>query len=221
MNEQQKARAAKYEIHLGGDKLEFRATQWAAFGDDVCRCPDGDGYTFKIDGKIVTRDEAFVAVEAAREAHIARKNLTHKRVRVSNKIKAVLPAQAESNAKNLDGDKPRIDTIHAVAMRDGEAISAVEARFWFVSRGSGMQPVYCTIWVRTKSGEWHSGHGKAAGCGYHKASAALAAAIQSAGVKLYRGKALHHIDGVGESAMREAMLAIAKAAGYSRAWIIQ
>ena len=52
-----------------------------------------------------------------------------------------------------------------------------------------------------------SGHGKAGGYGYHKESAALQEAIESAGIKLRSP-----IDGAGDSAVRGAMEAINRAA---------
>lgn len=53
-----------------------------------------------------------------------------------------------------------------------------------------------------------SGYGKASGYGYHKSSAALQAAITSAGITL-----TDPIDGRGDQAMEEALRAIAIAQG--------
>lgn len=71
---------------------------------------------------------------------------------------------------------------------------------------------------------WYSGHGKAGGYGYHKESAAIAKALDSAGVELY-GTAYTgredvdytkrcYINGVGQSAVKGALFAIAHALGY-------
>lgn len=71
-----------------------------------------------------------------------------------------------------------------------------------------------------------AGHGSAGGYGYHKESAAIQDAITSAGIELYgtaycrRGdtvdmKKQAYIDGVGDSAIDAALLAIAYAGGWS------
>jgi hypothetical protein len=61
-----------------------------------------------------------------------------------------------------------------------------------------------------------SGSAKAGGYGYHKGSVALEYAIQNAGFTL-SGR----IGGVGESAMREALLAIATAIGIKRPALVE
>lgn len=64
------------------------------------------------------------------------------------------------------------------------------------------------IWVH--SGDIHtSGTGQAGGYGYHRPSAAAAEAIRNAGFKLS-----NNISGVGNSAIEEAVKAIAEAVGY-------
>lgn len=71
-----------------------------------------------------------------------------------------------------------------------------------------------------------SGHSSAGGWGYHKESAAIQGAITSAGIELYGTvycgraetvdmKKQAYIDGVGESAIDAALLAIAYAGGWS------
>jgi hypothetical protein len=59
-----------------------------------------------------------------------------------------------------------------------------------------------------------NGSGSAGGYGYHRPSAAAQEAIENAGFTL-----ANRIDGVGESAMREAVLAIAAALGYPGAFL--
>lgn len=67
---------------------------------------------------------------------------------------------------------------------------------------------YAALWVN--GDEVHtSGTGSAGGGGYCKASAAASEAIESAGFTLSK-----NIHGVGTSAIREAVLALAEAAGY-------
>lgn len=74
---------------------------------------------------------------------------------------------------------------------------------------------YCCLWVG--AGDVHaSGSGKAGGYGYCKKSAAAAAAIKNAGFSLSS-----RIDGVGEEAVREALLAIAEAVGIKRPALVE
>jgi hypothetical protein len=77
---------------------------------------------------------------------------------------------------------------------------------------------YCSLWIHGRTG-YGRGQGQAGGGGYHKASAAMAAAIEDAGIVLTgdvygrkRSNDVARIGGVGESAMLEALQAIARAA---------
>lgn len=67
------------------------------------------------------------------------------------------------------------------------------------------------VWIHGANGFHSSGTGAAGGGGYHKASAAAAYALKNAGVDLSRD-----IDGRGNGAISEAVLAVAKAAGAKR-----
>jgi hypothetical protein len=66
---------------------------------------------------------------------------------------------------------------------------------------------YCCLWVNNEPIHT-SGSDYAGGYGYHRSSAALQGAIDNAGFTLDK-----RIDGVGDSAMEEAMLAIAECIG--------
>lgn len=105
------------------------------------------------------------------------------------------------------------------------------ARFY----GNGAR-IYCVIWVNPKDGGSFAGGGFAGGGGYHKPSAALAAALDVAGVSYEyrerkdgfnatRGNPVDRtwtrggLSGCGDTAMRDVMLALAKDCGYSRARI--
>ncbi len=68
---------------------------------------------------------------------------------------------------------------------------------------------YCCIWIQTET-DYVSGSGYAGGYGYHKPSAAVANAIQAAGFVLSKD-----ISGVGDSAIEEAIQAIAELHGYT------
>ena len=74
----------------------------------------------------------------------------------------------------------------------------------YTSLRRGANRVTCIIW--TNGGHNANASGWASGCGYHKGSAALADAISNAGIKL-----TENISGCGGRAMREALLAIARA----------
>lgn len=76
--------------------------------------------------------------------------------------------------------------------------------------------VYACVWInsstyKNRKGVYLSGGGKAGGYGYHRASAALQAALDDAGIVLTEA-----IDGRGESAMFDALAATAKALGYRK-----
>ena len=93
--------------------------------------------------------------------------------------------------------------------KDG-AKTVVDARVY----GTGTTNTAC-LWVSTR--DMHaSGSGKAGGYGYHRQSAALGVAIENAGFSLSS-----RIDGVGDDAMREALLAIARAVRVKRPAIVE
>lgn len=141
-------------------------------------------------------------------------------------MKAKLPADRVENGRMMDGEKEQTDFINVVVLRDKapRLRNVVTVRCW-MGRSRNAHTVYCSIWVRATNGKWYAGHGNAGGYGYHRTSAALQQAINSAGIKLY-GSPYNRsdeapdyskrafIDGVGESAMREALEAITRAAGY-------
>ena len=113
---------------------------------------------------------------------------------------------------NMGVTKELVFAMSLVALTpEGELREVVTAR-WYMGRSRTASVVYCTIW--TESGR-NSGTGRASGYGYHKESAALAEACESAGITLSRD-----IAGVGESAIREAILAIGRALGYSSGIIV-
>ena len=129
---------------------------------------------------------------------------------------AKLPAGTEDvyNAENLGGEKETIGSLlYLVPLgTKKECREVLDARF-YMGRSNSAHTVYCSVWIRTKAGRTLTGRGQAGGYGYHKRSAALDAAIRSAGIDLEKP-----IHGCGDGAMREAAKAIAKAAGYGRNW---
>ena len=121
-------------------------------------------------------------------------------------ITATLPAKDVMNAKWKDG-KEQV-SFYAVSAWTGEAFEQpITVRVW-MGRSRNASTVYCALWCHNREGNGRSfsGAGSAGGYGYHKESAALDSAIRSAGISLDR-----RIRGVGDSAMRDALGAIARA----------
>lgn len=97
--------------------------------------------------------------------------------------------------------------IAAIDPATGRAV--VTARFYWPG-----SIAYCALWINGP-GKWGRGNGKAGGYGYHKESAALAAAISDAGIALSE-----RIDGRGDSVMTDACEAIARAVTGKRRVIV-
>lgn len=144
--------------------------------------------------------------------------------KMSNMI-AKLPTSSTENAKNLDGDKERVSSYNLIGVSaEGIPIEIIDCRVW-MGRSTSASVVYASVWIRDKAkARWYSGYGKAGGYGYHKESAAIAHAIDSAGVEFYGSAYAQseevdysercYIAGVGQSAMDQAFFAIASALGY-------
>lgn len=133
----------------------------------------------------------------------------------SDTMKVTIKAPLCHNGRMLDGVKEQIAAWALVAVRNGKMEQPITARFWMSRSGDGASPVYCSIWAH--AGEYSlAGHGNARGYGYHKKSAALQAALRSAGATLS-----HPIDGRGEGAMRDALSALARAIGFRKFLIVE
>lgn len=74
---------------------------------------------------------------------------------------------------------------------------------------------YCCLWIRCKAVQV-SGGGSAGGYGYHRASAAMDAAMRNAGIKPE-----YDISGRGRNAMLEAIKSMAKELGYMNFYILE
>jgi hypothetical protein len=139
-------------------------------------------------------------------------------------VKATLIKESQ-NARNMETQKERVNTLRVISRilgTDKGLQTVCEARFYMARRSDGASPIYCSLWV--SGTQWTSGHGSASGYGYHKQSAALQSAIDSAGIRLtgdnYRelpsdatSDAMARINGCGDSPARAAMRAIAIAVG--------
>ena len=124
-------------------------------------------------------------------------------------MKATLPAKQTQNAKNLDQQKERTSTLLAIAY---PFKTVIDARFWMSRSGDGASPVMCSVWIDNK----YAGHGRANGYGYHKPSAALSAALTSAGIEMDTD-----IDGRGDSIMKDALKAICDELGYNDVYVVR
>lgn len=127
-------------------------------------------------------------------------------------MNAVLPSESVLNGRNYWGDKPVTQTIHAVVLQGREMKTAVTIRVHGTKARN-----YCSVWIDDRPAQRHySGHGWAGGYGYHRPSAALQVALKSAGVTLDED-----IDGRGEGAMRDAVIAICHAMGYRNVHLVE
>ena len=107
--------------------------------------------------------------------------------------------------KVLDADEPTVN---------GYASAYIDARL-YMGRSRNAEYIYAIVWINGRDTYGH-GIGSAGGYGYDKSSAAVGEAIDDAGIKLSA-----RINGVGETAIREALLAVASALGASRPFIVE
>lgn len=156
-------------------------------------------------------------------------------------MKAIIKNQV-SNARNYGSEKETVAkyVILAKTKHCKEVREIVDCRV-YMGRSRSASTVYASLWVHAF--ECHtSGTGTASGWGYHKESAAIAAAITNAGIELWgspygeprrwnhdelreytanelaaikrkENKQRAYIGGCGDSAVRLALEAIARAAG--------
>lgn len=137
--------------------------------------------------------------------------------------------KCQSNAKNFSQEKELVSRYLVIDKKTEKVI--IDCRC-YMGRSSNSSQVHAAIWVNSivslcddadRFTTHTSGRGSAGGYGYHKESAAIGDAISSAGFTLFGNssgygdkpdfKKICHIDGVGESAIRSALLAIAYACG--------
>ena len=116
-----------------------------------------------------------------------------------------------SNGVNYGDNKELIRTYNVVT----DALKEIITVRCYMGRSSSASVVYASIWINAH-GIHTSGKGQAGGYGYDKTSAAIAEAIESAGITLDTG-----ISGVGDCAIREALKAIARALGFSNVLIVE
>lgn len=138
-------------------------------------------------------------------------------------MKAVLPVNDSEyrDGYNYGDTKEKISQWIVIDKKTERTI--IDCRV-YMGRSSNSSQVYASIWIMGNNC-YIAGSGVAGGYGYHKASAAIASAVASAGVELFGHAYMptrekpdfkRHADigGVGESACRMAFNAIAYALGY-------
>ena len=137
--------------------------------------------------------------------------------------------EQNQNGKNFGDTKETTLELRVICRRSknahydaGKLHEAVVARF-YMGRSRTASTVYCSVWVHSE-GIHTAGSGTAGGYGYHKASAALSSALTSAGIELWgspydgendntENEKRAYIGGCGDSSMRSALLAVARATG--------
>lgn len=103
--------------------------------------------------------------------------------------------------------KELVNSWTASVISKGNIVSPVRA-ICCMGKSANSSVVYASIWIHGKKIET-SGKGNVGGYGYHKESAAIQEALDSAGVKLSED-----IDGRGDAAIRHALEACVRMAGY-------
>lgn len=124
---------------------------------------------------------------------------------MENKIVSFVPSQDMPRAYRDREEKHFYNGYKVVTIVNGEMVELVDARL-----GATDNCHYASVWlnVRYCDNNYYNnygsarGAGKAGGWGYHKASAALESALRRAGIRFSIG-----CNGMGESAMRECLLA--------------
>ena len=127
-------------------------------------------------------------------------------------MKATFTKQV-SNARNYSGDKELTKSFVVVGCKDNSMRELIAVKVW-EGRARSASVKYASIW--TFAEPWTSGRGQAGGYGYCKTSAAVGDAIRSSGIELDSD-----INGRGESAIRDALKAIAEAMGYVNIIIVE
>ena len=128
-------------------------------------------------------------------------------------MKATL-SKTENNAINYSGKKETIATWNVIVNSNDGLKNIITARC-YMGRSASASTIYASIWVHSTDHQT-SGTGKAGGYGYHKASAAIAEAIKSAGIELDED-----ISGRGDSAIEESLEAIAATLGFESCLIVK
>lgn len=125
---------------------------------------------------------------------------------------ATLPAEDTTNGWWQD-NKEQTSFWRVVALKSGEFKHPITVRVWY-GRSRNASTCYAALWASNHTRSL-GGSGSAGGYGYHRESAAVDEAFRSAGIKLRL-----NINGAGESAIRDALTALAVALGYRKFSIV-
>ena len=128
-------------------------------------------------------------------------------------MKATL-GNENSNAINYGNKKELVNSWNVIVDSDDGLKNIITVRC-YMDRSSSASTMYASIWIYDEK-HHTSGSGKSGGYGYHKASAAIADAIESAGITLNE-----NIAGAGDSAIEQALEAIALALGYESCLVVK
>ena len=119
-----------------------------------------------------------------------------------------------SNAINYGNKKELIRSWNVIVNSDDGLKNIITVRC-YMGRSTNASTVYASIWIYNEK-HHTSGTGKAGGYGYHKQSAAIADAIESAEITLNE-----NIAGAGDSVIEQALEAIALALGYESCLVVK
>ena len=130
-------------------------------------------------------------------------------------MKATLTTPNADNGRNYGGEKETLETYKVIGVgKTRSDIHELATLRIYRGRSRNASRVYASLWLTY--GNYNSGTGWAGGYGYHKASAAAAEAIRSAGIKLDKD-----IGGTGDRATEDAMHAIGIMQGFDTVRVIR
>ena len=122
--------------------------------------------------------------------------------------------ETKNNAINYGVKKELVSTWNVIVNSNDGLKNIITARC-YMGRSASASTMYASIWIYDEK-HHTSGSGKAGGYGYHKQSAAISDAIESAGIELNED-----ISGRGDSAIKEALEAIAATLGFESCLIVR
>ena len=153
---------------------------------------------------------------------------------------AEMKAVFTSECNNAINHGSKLETVSQFIIIDKKTERQVVVARAYMGRGRSASQVKASVWItlsdKKKPDSWEYGHTSGTGCaggyGYDKESTAIADAIESAGIKLYgtayqrHGEKVDfkkqvHFGGVGQTATKTALLAIAYAAGWNDVVLVE
>ncbi len=132
-----------------------------------------------------------------------------------NRVTKITP---RNNGINLSGAKEQVLRYDFIAPNPSWSSGSTWSRRYsrpinvkvWMSRSVSASVVYASVWAESRDGSiFISGYGTAGGGGYHKVSAAIDEAFDSAGIEM-----LAPFNGYGDEATEHAIAALAKRLGW-------